>query len=105
MAVLRLHCNTGFSLVAVNGGYSLVAMCRLLIAMASFVAYHGLWASAVVVHGLSRPEACGIFLDQGLNQLGEFLTTQPPGKPPNVYFTMIFSLKNESVFLLIGRSS
>ena len=72
---------------------------------ASFVADHGPWASAVVVHGLSRPEAYGIFLDQGLNQLGEFLTTRPPGKPPNVYFTMIFSLKNENVFLLIGRSS
>ena len=34
------------------------------------VAEHGLWslrASVVVVHGLSCPVACGIFLAQGLN--------------------------------------
>ena len=28
----------------------------------------GMWASVVVVHGLSCSEACGIFLDQGLNR-------------------------------------
>ena len=27
----------------------------------------GSWVSVVVAHGLSCPEACGIFLDQGLN--------------------------------------
>ena len=32
----------GFSLIAENGGYSLVAMLRLLIAVASFVAEHRL---------------------------------------------------------------
>ena len=65
---------------------------------ASLVADHGPWGSAVVVHGLSCPEACGIFLDQGLNQLGEFLTTRPPGKPPNVYFTVIFLRMRVSSF-------
>lgn len=42
----------GFSLIAENGGYSLVAMLRLLIAVASFVAEHRLesvQASAVAV--------------------------------------------------------
>ena len=62
------------------GGYSLLAVLRLLIAAASLAAKHGLrgsWASAVVarglkstgsvavVHGLSCPEACGISPDQG----------------------------------------
>ena len=43
-----------FSLVAVSGGYSLVAACGLT-AVASLVAEHGLygaWASVVVTHGL-----------------------------------------------------
>ena len=42
LAVLGLHCCTGCSLVAASGGYSLVAACRLLIAVASFVAEQGL---------------------------------------------------------------
>jgi len=41
-AVLGLHCCTGFSLVAVSGGYSPAAVCRLLIAVASLVAKHRL---------------------------------------------------------------
>ena len=43
---------TGFSLVAVSRGYSLVAVHGLFIAVASLVAEHrllGVWASAVVV--------------------------------------------------------
>ena len=65
----------GLSLVAVSGGYSLIEVCGLLIAVASLVAKHGLlgsWASVTVacglqsagsvdvVHGLSCPMACGI---------------------------------------------
>ena len=52
-----------------SGGYSLVAVRELLLAVASLV-QHGLkraWASVVVALGLSCPTACGIFLDQGLN--------------------------------------
>ena len=47
----------------------LFAMHELLIAVASFVAEHGLWStgSVVVVHGLSCSLASGIFPDQGLN--------------------------------------
>ena len=41
-AVLGLCCCTGFSLVAVSGGYSLAAVCRLLIVVASLVAKHRL---------------------------------------------------------------
>ena len=41
MAVLGLHCCSGFSLAVASGGCSLV-VCRLRIAVASLVAEHGL---------------------------------------------------------------
>ena len=47
LTVPGLRCCTGFSLVAVSGGYSLVAVLELLIAMASLAVGHGLR-----VHGL-----------------------------------------------------
>ena len=40
LAVLGLHCCAGFFLVAVSGGYSPVAVHRLLIAVAFLVAGH-----------------------------------------------------------------
>ena len=49
----------GLSLVVVSGGYSLVAVSRLLTAVGSLVVKHGLlgvWASAVAVSG-SRARA------------------------------------------------
>ena len=49
--VLGLLCCMGFCLVAANGGDSLVAVCRLLIAVDFFVAQHrllGTWASLAV---------------------------------------------------------
>ena len=42
LAVLSLRCCSGFSLVAANKGYSLVAVCRLRIALASLVVEHRL---------------------------------------------------------------
>ena len=55
-------------------GLSLVRVRGLLTAVASLGVDRGLWGRAgsrvrtlVVMHGLSRPEACGIFPDQGLN--------------------------------------
>ena len=42
LAVLDLHCCMGFSLVADSRGYSLVAVCVLLVAMACLVAEHRL---------------------------------------------------------------
>ena len=58
----------GFSLLTVHGCYSLV-LCSLLIGVAPLVLEHRLQSegSEAVVHGLSCPMACGIFLDQGLN--------------------------------------
>ena len=58
-------------------GLLFVAVCRLLIAVASLVAEHGLQArglqqlwhagSVVVAHRFSCSTACGIFPDQGSN--------------------------------------
>ena len=42
LAVLGLHCCVGFSLVVESRGYSLVAVCGLLIAMASLIEEHSL---------------------------------------------------------------
>ena len=55
LAVLGLQCWVGFSLAAATGGYSLVLVHRLLMAVASLVAEHGPWGtgtSAVVAPGL-----------------------------------------------------
>ena len=67
LAVLGLCYYVGFSLVT---GFSLVAVCGLLLAVASLVAEHGLegaLATVVGAHGLSCSTACGSFLDQGSN--------------------------------------
>ena len=56
-------------LVALSGGYSLVAAYELLIAVASVVTEHQLRVQASVgtVHGLTCPKACGILPDQESN--------------------------------------
>ena len=46
-----LHCCAGFSLVAASRGYSIIAVLRLLVAVASPVGEHGL-AQSVSVSGL-----------------------------------------------------
>ena len=43
LAVLGLHCCTGFSLVVVSGGYSPAGVHGLFIVVASLVVEHGLW--------------------------------------------------------------
>ena len=60
LAVLGLHCYTGFSLLVASG-------CYFLVAVASLVVEHG-----TLVHrlnscgaGLSRSVTCGVFSDQG----------------------------------------
>ena len=49
MVLLSLRCCSSFSLAVASGGYSLVAVCRLLFAVASLVAEQGSWTC-----GLSR---------------------------------------------------
>ena len=44
LAVLGLRCCAGFSLVAASRGYRLVAVHRLLIAVASLAMERGLWS-------------------------------------------------------------
>ena len=99
---------TGFSLVAESKDHSLVAMCRLLTAMASLVVEHrlqGMQTLAVAAHGLSSCSSQA--LEQGFSNCstwaqlfhgmwdtpgpgiesaspalaGGFFTTEPPGKP------------------------
>ena len=82
LAVLGVRCCVGFSLVAASWGYFYVAVCGLLIVVASPVAEYSLQgiqdsivvlpglqstSSAVAVHRLSCSVACGLFLDQGSN--------------------------------------
>ena len=66
--MLELHCCTQAFSSVVSRAHTLVAVRGLLIAVASLVMEHRLKStgSAVVV-GLSCPEACGIFPDQGLS--------------------------------------
>ena len=55
LAVLGLPCCSGFSLVAASRGYSLIAMQRFLIVVASLAAERRLWgaqASVVAAPGL-----------------------------------------------------
>ena len=68
--MLGLHCCSGFSLVVASGGYPLVAVLRLLIAVAFLVVEHrlqGLQVSVVVAHRLCCSAACEIFRDHGSN--------------------------------------
>ena len=77
MAVLGLRCSERTFSSCGERGLLFVAVCRLLIAVPSLVAEHGLqarrlqqlWnvASVVVAHGLSCSAACEIFPDQGQN--------------------------------------
>ena len=83
--MLGLHCCSNFSLVAESGGYSLVLLHGLLTAVTSLVEEHrlqGMWASEVVAHGLSCPEALGIFLDEGSNPC-PLLLVYKESKPVN----------------------
>ena len=105
------------SLVVASGGYSLVAMRGLLIAVASFLEHRlwSIWASVVAVHGLSslgswtlehRTSSCGsqTWLLRGMRDLprpgiepvspaltGEFFTIEPLGKAL-VYSSMYMSI-------------
>ena len=60
LAVLGFHCCTGFSLVALSGGYPLVVVLGLLITVASPVAEHVqlLRTSGIAAPGL---RSCGLW--------------------------------------------
>ena len=111
--MLGFHCCTGFSLVALSGGYPLVVVIRLLIAVASPVAEHiqllrtsvivAFWlfscgtkapectGSVALVHGLSCSVACGILVPQSRIEpafpelQGEVLITGSPRKSQSIY--------------------
>ena len=70
LAVLGLHCFAQPFSSCSERWLLFVVMLGLLIVLASLISQHRFQASldsVVVVYNLSCPEACGIFLDQGLN--------------------------------------
>ena len=79
----------GLSLVAACGSYSLVSVRGLLIAVASLIAEQGLQACG---HQLLWRMGLDALRPVGSSQTlcpaveGEFLTTGPPGKPPESFF-------------------
>ena len=94
--------HAGFSLLGGNGGYSLVAVCRLLIAVASLVeegGLQGMQASVAVARGfnscgsraLKQGSFCGDLSRPGIKVVsptlaGGFFTTELPGKPKVGHF-------------------
>ena len=122
LAVLGLRCRSGFSLVAAGRSCSLVAVHRLLIAVASPVAENrlqGVRASVVVppglqstgstlgVCGLSCPKACGSFWDQGSNSCvfalaGGFLSLRYQG-PPQAYFCSSSPAFSQATLLVLCK--
>ena len=98
--MLGLHCSAGFSLAGESCGYAPVVKLKLLLAVVSLVAEHGLlgtWASVVVAHGLCCCRAYGILVPRPGTELmspalaGEFLTTGLPWKPMiHIFFKSLF---------------
>ena len=98
MAVLGLcHC-VGLSLAT---GYSLAAVCELLLAVASLVAEHGLegtLATIAVAPRAELPHSMWELPSPGIKPVspglaGGFFTIEPPGKPHLLYlFKMLIPL-------------
>ena len=57
LVVLGLCICTGFSLAVASGGYSLVAVHKLLVAAASLVVEHSLWSVQASVVGVPGSRA------------------------------------------------
>ena len=78
------------------GGYSLVAVRGLLIAVASLIAEQGFWStsSVLVARGLSSSTACGVFSNQGSNPClllwqADSLPLSHQGSPDIIIFLMV----------------
>ena len=69
MAALGLHCCTRAFSSCGQQGLLFIVICGLLTVVASLAAAPRPWSvgSVVVAHGLSYPEVCGIFPDEGAN--------------------------------------
>ena len=121
LAAPSIRCSAGAFLVLqwADVGYSLIVVCRLLIALASLVMEHGLcgarasvvaaWGlqstgSVAVAHGVSCPTACGIFLDQGSNSCllhwqADSLPLSHQGSPPYVLVkVLVISVVSDSLW-------
>ena len=86
----------GFSLVVASRGYSLIAVHKLLTAVAYFIVEHGVsgaWASIVLARGLQTTGSvvaaprlrCSVACGEPMPPLaGRFFITEPPRKPKSV---------------------
>ena len=74
--LLGLCCSSGFFLVAASVGYSLVAVCGLLIMVASLVVEHGSQGAMALVVAAQSLRSCG---SQALSP-----PTQTPSRPQAV---------------------
>ena len=111
LPLLGLRCSTGFSLVGARGGYSLVVVHGLLIAVAFLVAerrVQSTWASVVVARGFSCSLVCDIFPDQESNPCllhwqADSLPLNHQGSPV-ILVLICISLSNdgEHFFLFVG---
>ena len=73
------------SLVVASKGYSVVAVHKLLIVLASLVVAHGLWCTSLAALHHMKSFRSGIKpVSSAL--AGGFLTTGPPGKSPSIPF-------------------
>ena len=99
--MLGLHCYTGFSLVVVNGGYSLAVMCRLLIAVASLVGSMGSGVWSVQAQQL-WPESLAALRHVGSSQTKDQTCVPCIGRQILNHWTRdvptyIFNIKRERV--------
>ena len=63
LTVLYLHCWAGFSLAAASKGYSIIAVLRLLIAVASLVGEPGLGSVSFGFRALEHMiNSCGVWV-------------------------------------------
>ena len=106
LAVLGFHFCEGFSVVAASGGYALVTVHGLLIAVAFLVVSTGSRARRLSSWGCGLRTVLVTPWQVGASQIRDWtpisctgrwvLTTEPPGKPPDMFDIIL----NQNIFSL-----
>ena len=92
--MLGLHGFSGFSLTVASRSYSLVGVCRLLIAAASRLGKHRLYSCGTQA---SRFQSTGDLPGSGIDPMsptlaGRFFTTESPEKPLLFFKSLKYSI-------------